>query len=419
MAQTEPLTRTPGFCALCKSRCGSLMVTRDGRFIGQEPNPDHPTGQALCIKGRAAAEIIYSPQRQLYPLKRTRPKGDPDAGWQRISWEEALERTASQLDRIRSESGPEAVAFGCTTPSGTPISDDLRWIERFINAFGSPNLAYGTEICNWHKDFAHAYTFGRSIASPDFAASGCIVLWGHNPSATWLDHATAVGAARSRGARLVVVDPRRAGFAARADQWLRVRPGADGALALGIAGEMIRNGWFERRFHARLDQRPLAGAGGHAALPARRRPCRDAGRRQGRRSRRLGCARAPAARLLAVAARLCRRRVAGTRRVGRRRLADGRTDPVPLGLRSLSRALRRLSARACRRRRLGGGKPSDGNRETALRGPSGQLLRLVRRRPAHQRHADGSRHRHPDGADRQLRCARRQCRVRPPAGARR
>lgn len=277
MAQTEPLTRTPGFCALCKSRCGSLMVTRDGRFIGQEPNPDHPTGQALCIKGRAAAEIIYSPQRQLYPLKRTRPKGDPDAGWQRISWEEALERTASQLDRIRSESGPEAVAFGCTTPSGTPISDDLRWIERFINAFGSPNLAYGTEICNWHKDFAHAYTFGRSIASPDFAASGCIVLWGHNPSATWLDHATAVGAARSRGARLVVVDPRRAGFAARADQWLRVRPGADGALALGIAGEMIRNGWFNVDFMrdwtngpllARADTQRFLRAGDLAAMPA-------------------------------------------------------------------------------------------------------------------------------------------------------
>jgi anaerobic selenocysteine-containing dehydrogenase len=260
MAQSEaqgPITKTPGFCALCKSRCGSLMLTRGGRFIGQEPNPEHPTGVALCIKGRAAPEIIYNPQRQLYPLKRTRPKGDPDPGWQRISWDEALERTAAGLDRIRSESGPEAVAFGCTTPSGTPISDDLRWIERFVNAFGSPNLAYGTEICNWHKDFAHAYTFGRSIASPDFAQSGCIVLWGNNPSATWLDNATAVGAARARGARLVVVDPRRVGFAARADQWLRVRPGADGALALGIAGEMIRNGWFDADFLRDWSNGPL------------------------------------------------------------------------------------------------------------------------------------------------------------------
>ncbi|WP_158807032.1 molybdopterin-dependent oxidoreductase [Beijerinckia sp. L45] len=241
-------TRSKGYCALCKSRCGAILVTKDGRFIGQEPDPDHPTGQALCIKGRAAPEIIYNTERQLHPLKRTRPKGDPDPGWVRISWDEALTTTAAALDRIRNESGAEAVAFGLTTPSGTPISDNLRWIERFTNAFGSPNVASGTEICNWHKDHAHAYTFGRGIASPDFEQSECIVLWGHNPSATWLDHATAASAAKARGARLVVVDPRRVGFAARADQWLRVRPGADGALALGIAGEMIRNGWYDAAF---------------------------------------------------------------------------------------------------------------------------------------------------------------------------
>ena len=240
--------RTPGFCALCKSRCGSILVARDGRFIGQEPNPEHPTGQSLCVKGRAAAEIVYNPERQLYPLRRTNPKGANDPGWQRVSWDEAFERTASELKRIRAEAGPEAVAFGLTTPSGTPISDNIDWINRFVNAFGSPNLAYGTEICNWHKDHAHAYTFGRSIASPDFANSGCVVLWGHNPSATWLDHATATTAARRRGARIIVVDPRRAGFAGRADQWLRVRPGSDGALALGIAGEMIRNQWFDAEF---------------------------------------------------------------------------------------------------------------------------------------------------------------------------
>jgi anaerobic selenocysteine-containing dehydrogenase len=224
------------------------MVTRGGRLIGQEPNPDHPTGAALCIKGLAAPEIVYNRQRQLYPLRRTEPKGSADAGWRRISWDEAFSRTAEALDRIRTRHGPEAVAFGWTTPSGTPISDDIGWVERFTNAFGSPNVAYGTEICNWHKDFAHAYTFGRSIASPDFEKSACVVLWGHNPSATWLDHATAIAAARTRGARLIVVDPRRAGFATRADQWLCVRPGADGALALGIAGVMIREGWFDVEF---------------------------------------------------------------------------------------------------------------------------------------------------------------------------
>ncbi|WP_260853866.1 molybdopterin-dependent oxidoreductase [Paraburkholderia sp. BCC1886] len=233
------------------------MVTENGRFIAQEPNPDHPTGAALCVKGRAAPEIVYRPERQLYPLMRTRPKGDPDPGWVRIGWDEALDRTAEAMSRIRTESGAEAVAFSWTTPSGTPISDNIHWIERFTHGFGTPNTAYGVEVCNWHKDFAHAYTFGRSVASPDFENTGCVVLWGHNPSATWLDHATATGSAVQRGAKLIVVDPRRAGFASRADQWLRVRPGSDGALALGLAREMISRGWFDEAFMTKWSNGPL------------------------------------------------------------------------------------------------------------------------------------------------------------------
>jgi anaerobic selenocysteine-containing dehydrogenase len=233
------------------------MVTAGGEFLRQEPNPDHPTGAALCVKGKAAHEIVYSAQRQLYPLRRTKPKGEADPGWVQISWDEALEWTAKALDHIRCSSGPEAVAFGLTTPSGTPISDNIFWISRFIHAFGSPNVADGTEICNWHKDWAHAYTFGRSISSPDFANAGCIVLWGHNPSATWLSHATATAGAKSRGAHLVVIDPRRTGFASRADQWLRVRPGADGALALGIAHQMIKTRQFDVEFMQRWSNGPL------------------------------------------------------------------------------------------------------------------------------------------------------------------
>lgn len=240
--------RIPGFCALCKSRCGSIMVTQDGKFLRQEPNPQHPTGVSLCVKGRAAPEIIYNEDRLLYPLMRTKPKGSRDPGWKRIGWDEALDRTANELARIRDRYGPEAVVIGIATPSGTPISDDFPWIERFANVFGTPNSANATELCNWHKDHAHAYTYGRGISSPDFKQTNCIVLWGHNPSATWLDHATATAAAKARGAKLVVIDPRRVGFAARADQWLRVRPGSDGALALGLARSMIRNQWFDENF---------------------------------------------------------------------------------------------------------------------------------------------------------------------------
>ncbi len=247
----------PGFCGLCKSRCGSLMVVEDGRLVAQEPNPEHPTGTAQCIKGRAAPEMVYDPQRLLHPVMRTRPKGDADPGWRELSWDEALARTAAALARIRDASGAESVAFGIATPSGTPIADDLRWIERFANAFGSPNVVSGAEICNWHKDFTHVYTFGRGIATPDFEHTSCIVLWGHNPGATWLNNASAIAAAKARGARIVVIDPRKSGFAVDADLWLRVRPGADGALALGISRAMIVNGWFDATFVREFTNAPL------------------------------------------------------------------------------------------------------------------------------------------------------------------
>ena len=249
--------RVPGWCALCRSRCGCISVVRDGRLVAVEGNPGHPTGRALCAKGQSAPDLVYSPDRLLHPLKRTRPKGDPDPGWVRIGWDEALDLAASELRRIAEEDGPEGVAFAITTPSGTSVSDSLPWIERLMRAFGSPNNVYGTEICNWHKDHATRYTFGAGIGTPDLDSAGCVLLWGHNPTGSWLAQGQRVNEARARGARLVVVDPRRAGVAAKADEWLRVRPGTDGALALGIAGVMIEEGWFDRDFLASWSNGPF------------------------------------------------------------------------------------------------------------------------------------------------------------------
>jgi anaerobic selenocysteine-containing dehydrogenase len=83
---------------------------------------------------------------------------------------------------------------------------------------------------------------------PDLEHAGCILFWGYNPNLAWLAQATTTVAAQKRGARLIVVDPRRTGPAKRADLWLRVRPGTDGALALGIAHVMIERGWYDRAF---------------------------------------------------------------------------------------------------------------------------------------------------------------------------
>ncbi len=83
---------------------------------------------------------------------------------------------------------------------------------------------------------------------PDLEHAGCILFWGYNPNIARLVHATATVAALKRGARLIVVDPRRVGMANKADCWLRVRPGSDVALALGIAGVMIERGWYDQDF---------------------------------------------------------------------------------------------------------------------------------------------------------------------------
>ncbi len=248
MPESRSIERIPGFCALCRSCCGCISVVQDGRLIAVEPDPTHPTGRHLCAKGRAAPELVHSPARLTTPLRRTRPKGDPDPGWREVTWDEALDLTAEKLRRIAAEQGPEAVAFAVTTPSGTAMSDHIGWVERLIRAFGSPNWIYATEICNWHKDHANAFTFGAAIGTPDFARTGCIILWGHNPSTSWLAQASAAAEARARGAKLVVIDPRRIGLANKADQWLQVRPGTDGALALGLAGIMIEQGCYDRAF---------------------------------------------------------------------------------------------------------------------------------------------------------------------------
>src|SRR3546814_5025835 len=171
----------PGFCTLCRSRCGSINVVENGRPVEVRPNPAHPTGGALCPKGRAAPEIVHSSERLLYPLRRTRPKEARDPGWQRVSWDEALDDIARRLKEIAASDGPEAVAFAMTSASASSISDSRPWLERFIWSFGSPNLCTSGELCNWHKDFTHALTFGRGISTPDYANTSLAVLWGHNP----------------------------------------------------------------------------------------------------------------------------------------------------------------------------------------------------------------------------------------------
>ncbi|MCC6983167.1 MAG: molybdopterin-dependent oxidoreductase [Bauldia sp.] len=238
----------PTYCALCISRCGCLATVEGGRLLRVEPDPSHPTGSSICIKAKTAPEFVHHPDRLTAPLVRTNPKGSDDPGFQPIGWSEALDLAARRLGLIAAESGAEAVAFAVTTPSGTAIADSFGWIHRLVHAFGSPNLVFATENCNWHKDFTPMLTWGAGIGMPDYSHTGLILLWGFNPTATWLSQVAPIREAKKRGARLVVIDPRRQGLARSADLWLGLRPGTDGALALGLAHLMLERGGADQTF---------------------------------------------------------------------------------------------------------------------------------------------------------------------------
>ena len=116
MADHDGPQRVHVYCGLCIARCGAVAVVEDGQFTALEADPAHPTGQALCAKGRAGPELVYHPDRLTHPVRRTAPKGEPNPGWERMGWDEALDLTAASMRRIAQRHGPESVAFSPGLP---------------------------------------------------------------------------------------------------------------------------------------------------------------------------------------------------------------------------------------------------------------------------------------------------------------
>jgi anaerobic selenocysteine-containing dehydrogenase len=268
MAEASTSTELATYCPLCVSRCGARATVSNGTFT-LDRDPSHPTGKVLCIKGKEAPAITAHPDRLRYPMKRTTPKGSAEAGWSRISWDEALATVADRLSTLAREHGPESVVFSSVSPSTSAIVDCVEWIQRLQRAFGSPNFVASMELCGWGRYLASLYTYGASVPGeymPDLDRAGCILFWGYNPAVSRLAHATATRAALSRGAKLIVVDPRRTGLGTKADPWLRVLPGTDAALALAITNVMIERGWYDEAFVRRWTNGPFLVHGGTGRL---------------------------------------------------------------------------------------------------------------------------------------------------------
>jgi anaerobic selenocysteine-containing dehydrogenase len=149
---------------------------------------------------------------------------------------------------IKTRYGPEAVVFGCATIAGTSAADFFPWVQRLANAFGSPNFLYANHICAWHRGGSAQYTYGVSMPQPDYDQTRCMLLWGYNPQASQPADAMRISRAKARGARLIVIDPRKAGIVDKADIWLRVRPGSDGALALAMIHVLFEEALYDATF---------------------------------------------------------------------------------------------------------------------------------------------------------------------------
>ncbi|MFC2013624.1 molybdopterin-dependent oxidoreductase [Chloroflexota bacterium] len=244
-----------GYCSQCTCWCPTVSYVRDGVFVEVRADREHPLAVPLCPKGLAGPELVYNKQRLKYPMRRTRPKGDPDPGWVHITWDEALNTIAAEMNEIKEGFGPEAVIFTRAGPGGSQMGELWPWMHRLADAFGTPNFVGTTHICNWHKDNASAYTYSNvgsfgSSGRAEFERAGCILIWGNNIHATRNNLLPIIKRGLDQGAKLIVVDPRRIPIADMADLWLQVQPGTDGALALSMLNVMIEENLFDYRFVA-------------------------------------------------------------------------------------------------------------------------------------------------------------------------
>jgi anaerobic selenocysteine-containing dehydrogenase len=232
-------------CRMCSTACGIIAHVKDGKVVLVEGNPDFPINKGgICPKGLSSIQFLYDPKRLRYPLKRVGARGE--GKWKQISWDEALKATAAELNEIKRRDGAKFVAFSKGMGGGWDVWQDL-WVRLGIS-FGSPNIPLLSNVCSFPKGTAYI-TYGGH-AEADFENNdGIMVLWGCNPTNTSLP---ALGRkildARERGAQLVVIDPVFTPLAAKAHLYIRLRPGTDLALALGMLNVIIAEELYDKDF---------------------------------------------------------------------------------------------------------------------------------------------------------------------------
>jgi len=249
---TEEWTATS--CLNCSTRCATRVRVVNGRAVRIAGNPLSGVSEGeICPRGHIGLQVLYDPSRVRSPLKRTNPvKGrGADPGWTSISWSQALDELSSRSKSLRDGAQPHKLLLlhGLNTVS----DEDL--ISRFAEAYGTPNVISGDGLENeaerlgrWLADgnYSHcAYDFARTNYVLAFGAS---IIESEKPLARKLRMWGKVRRERPNRIKVVVIDPRYSTTAAKADQWIPINPGTDGALALAIANVIISEELYDKDF---------------------------------------------------------------------------------------------------------------------------------------------------------------------------
>jgi anaerobic selenocysteine-containing dehydrogenase len=218
-----------------------MLKLENGQLSAIEGDQDHPVSRGhICPKGRALPEMFRTPDRLRHPVGRV-----GSGTWEEVSWEDAFAVLSERLDGIRRKYGPEALAVH-VGHAGVG-KEFLPYAERFCALYGTPNFSTCGSHCYESKSMANMVTFGK-MPIGDYARSKCIVLWGKNPGSSAPSFVNEIGEARKRGCALIVIDPRRTRLAEQADLHLQLRPGTDGALALGLLHLIVREHLYDKDF---------------------------------------------------------------------------------------------------------------------------------------------------------------------------
>ena len=248
-----------GLCGICSAGCWVVVhYDQEGRIARVEADASSPLG-TLCRTGELSPKVVYSKERILYPLRRNGPKGSYD--FRRISWDEAFDTIVERLNRTKAESGAEATAIYTGSgsfelalcdffqPKGVAVSS----ASSVLFPFGSPNTMGVGALC--YVSFAMIaphVTMGRMFINTfsDIENAELIVVWGKNPAAHCPPHDfQRIRSALDRGAKIVVIDPRKTALAkAPGAEWIPIRPGTDGALALGLCRVLIEEELYDEPF---------------------------------------------------------------------------------------------------------------------------------------------------------------------------